>query len=153
MKQSFISFLKHLGIFLIVEIVFVLLIFREFPPISLLSIAGILHTSYWIVVVISGFIRSRYAHRIWQKILCTYLPVVYHVFIHIYVWLEAIHEIEWDAHDEHSIAWLIIATLSTGLLIALGEYRLHRSDHCETHHQKVHIHCHDVECTDSHEKI
>lgn len=152
MKQSAINFLKHLGLFLLVEIVFVFIIFREFPPFSLLTLTGILHTSYWFIVIIAGLVRERYAHRVWQKFLCTYLPIVYHVIIHLYVGMQTLHHMEENgrAHDEHSMVWLIVGTLAAGVLIALGEYWLHRTTHCVTHHGKTHAHCHDEACEDDH---
>jgi hypothetical protein len=152
MKQSAINFLKHLWLFLLVEVVFVFIIFREFPPFSLLTLTGILHTSYWLIVIVAGIIREHYAHSVWQKFFCTYIPIVYHVAVHLYVGMEIFHEMEekGQAHDEHSIVWLIIGTLAAGILIALGEYWLHRTTHCETHHLSTHKHCHDGECEDPH---
>lgn len=150
-KESVQNFLKHLGIFLVVEIVFVFIIFREFPSVSLLTMTGILHTSYWIVVILAWLIREKYAHRVWQKFLCTYLPIVYHVLIHLYIGMEVLHEAEehGHAHDEHGI-WLIVVTLAAGVLIALGEYWLHRTTHCVTHHHKAHATCHDETCETPH---
>ena len=126
--------------------------FREFPPVSLLTLTGILHTSYWIIVIVAGLVRERYAHRVWQKFLCTFFPLVYHVTIHLYIGLETLHEMEehGHAHDEHSMVWLIIGTLAAGVLIAFGEYWLHRTTHCVTHHHKAHTSCHDETCEESH---
>lgn len=104
------NFAQHLGIFLVVEIIFVFIIFREFPSVSLLTMTGLLHLSYWIIVIVAGVIRERYAHRVWQKFLCTYLPLIYHVLIHIYMGMETIHVMEETGHhhDEHSLTWIII---------------------------------------------
>ena len=99
------------------------------------------------------WLREKYAHRVWQKFLCTYLPVLYHVIIHIYAGIETVHEMTEHAgehHDEHSMTWLIVGTASAWILIAFGEYRLHRTTHCETHHVSAHKHCHDEDCEDKH---
>jgi len=88
MKQ----FLLHLGLFAVIEIIFVLIIFREFPQTNLLTLIGVLHTSYRGVVVLAGWLREKYAHFVRQKFLCTYLPVLYHVIIHVYVGIETVHE-------------------------------------------------------------
>lgn len=119
--ESMKNFLQHLFFFLIVEIIFVLIIFREFPPVSLLTLTGILHTSYWIVVILAGIIRERYVDRVWKKFLCTYIPLLYHVVIHLYIGLEIFHEMEehGHAHDEHSMVWLVVGTFAAGVLIAL----------------------------------
>lgn len=72
--------------------------------------------------------------------------------IHVVIGLEAIHEMEehGHAHDEHSMTWLIVGTLAAGVLIALGEYWLHRTNHCVTHHHKAHASCHDETCETPH---
>ena len=151
-KRHWSSFLQHLGLFLLVEIIFVFIIFRELPPISLVGLTWILHSSYWIVILSAGWIREHYAHRVWQKFLSTYLPIVYHVIIHIYIGVESFHELQ-NGHAEQSVMWLIIWVVAAGILIALGEYRLHRTSHCATHHKKTHLHCHDEECIDNHKSI
>ena len=152
MMNSYKNFFQHLWLFLVIEVVFVFIIFREFPSVSLLTLTGILHLSYWVIVIIAGTIRERYAHRVWQKFLCTYLPIVYHVIIHLYVGMETLHHMEehGHAHDEHSMIWLIVGTLAAGVLIGLGEYWLHRTTHCVTHHHKAHASCHDDACEDDH---
>ena len=97
--------------------------------------------------------REKYAHLVRQKFLCTYLPVLYHVVIHIYVGIETVHEMSeysGEHHDEHSMTWLIVGTVSAGVLIALGEYWLHRTRHCDTHHLSAHKYCHDEECEYEH---
>ena len=152
-SQSIKNFLLHLGTFAVVEIIFVLIIFREFPETNLLTLIGVLHTSYRGVIVLAGWLREKYAHRVRQKFLCTYLPVLYHVIIHIYAGIVTVHEMAEHAgeqHDEHSMTWLIVGTVAAGILIALGEYRLHRTRHCDTHHLSTHEHCHDEECESQH---
>lgn len=149
------NFVYHLGLFALIEIIFVLIIFREFPETNLLTLIGILHTSYWGVILLAWWLREKYAHHVWQKFFCTYVPVVYHVFIHIYAGIETVHQMTehvGEHHDEHSMTWLIVGTVSAWVLIALGEYRLHRTTHCETHHISAHKHCHDGDCEESHEK-
>ena len=153
MNTSLKNFLSHLGLFAVIEIIFVLIIFREFPHINLLSLMGVLHASYRWMIIVAWWLREKYAHRVWQKFLCTYLPVLYHVVIHIYVGMVSVHEMTEHAgehHDEHSMTWLIVATLGAWVLIALGEYRLHRTTHCQTHHVSAHTHCHDGDCEDTH---
>ena len=153
-KENLTNFLNHLGLFLLVEIVFVLIIFREFPETSLLTLIGVLHTSYWIVILLAWFVREKYAYRVRQKFLCTYVPVVYHVVIHIVAGAMAVEEMAGHAHeqhhDEHSVLRLRVGTICAWVLIALGEYWLHRTRHCETHHVKAHVHCHDEECEKKH---
>lgn len=145
------SFLKHLALFLVVEIIFVFILFREFPPFSLLTLTGILHTSYWFIVLLAGWIRERYADRVWKRFLSTYLPLVYHVIIHFYIGIESIYELSWDhTHEQESLLLITIATLAAWVLIALGEYWLYRTNHCVTHHHKTHVHCHDEKCIDEH---
>ena len=152
-RIAWLSFFTHLALFLFVEIIFIFIIFRELPETNLLTLIGILHTSYWFVLVVAGLLRENYAHLIWQKFLCTYIPVVYHVFTHILVGLITIEEMTQHNSAEHSMTWLIIGTICAWVLIALGEYRLHRTAHCETHHQEAHKHCHDGSCEDSHDTL
>ncbi len=152
--NSWRSFMQHLLLFVFIEVVFVLLIFREFPQTNLLTIIGVLHTSYWLIVLLAGWLREKYAYRVWQKFLCTYVPVVYHVIIHIIAGLVTIEEmsdhIGEEHHDEHSMLWLVLGAIGAGILIALGEYRLHRTRHCDTHHSTAHKHCHDDACENDH---
>ena len=107
MYSSFQALLKHLVVFLLIEIVFVLILFREFPETNLISLIGILHLSYWIVILAAGWLRER-CTRIWQKFLCTYVPVLYHLAIHLYAGRVAIEMHEEAHHDEHSIVWMIV---------------------------------------------
>lgn len=139
--------------FLLIELIFVVLIFREFPSFSLVSMTGILHLSYWGLVIVAGLVRERYARAVWQKFCCTYLPVVYHVVIHIVLAVYMVHEHHDHAHHhhEHELGWMIGGTLVAGILIALGECWLHRTRHCMTHHQQAHQHCHHTECEDQHQ--
>jgi len=146
------SFVYHLSLFIIIEILFVLIIFRELPTTNLLSLIWILHTSYRLAILLAWWLREQYTRRVWQKFLCTYLPVLYHVFIHVYISIVTLHEMTDEHHDEHSMTWLIVGTVSVWVLIALGEYWLHRTTHCETHHISAHKHCHDGDCEESHEK-
>jgi hypothetical protein len=78
------------------------------------------------------------------------------VIIHVYAGIETVHEmtehVEEHHHDEHSVTWLLVGTIAAWVLIALGEYRLHRTAHCDTHHAKLHAHCHDEDCEETHEK-
>lgn len=151
MKKSTQSFWLHLLLFVIIEFIFVLVIFREVPTVNLITLVGFLHLSYWLIVVAAWWIREKYVHRVWQKFLCTYIPIIYHVVIHIYVGWVTIHEMsDGHGHHDHDTIWIIIGTIVAWILIALWEYRLHRTTHCITHHRDAHAHCHDGECEDIH---
>lgn len=154
MNKSLKWFLSHLSLFVLIEIIFVLIIFREFPETNLLTLIGVLHTSYRGVILLAWWLREKYAHRVRQRFLCTYVPVLYHVIIHVYAGIETVHEmtehVEEHHHDEHSVTWLLVGTIAAWVLIALGEYRLHRTAHCDTHHAKLHAHCHDEDCEETH---
>jgi len=143
------DFLLHLLFFALVEVIFALIIFREIPSGNAFTLMGLLHVSFWAIIFIAWWLREKYAHRVWQKFLCTYLPVLYHVIIHVYVGMITVHEMTEHAgehHDEHSMTWLIVGTISAWVLIAFWEYRLHRTTHCETYHISAHAHCHDEDC-------
>lgn len=143
-KRNLISFLSHIILFIWVEILFVFLILREIPHIEFISTIWAVHISYWLLLVIAGIFRER-AKRLWAKISLSYAPVVYHVLWHIYAWIMAVEYVnehaEEHAHDEHSLLWLIIATISVWVIIVVGEWLLHRKIHCDTCHSKVHKHC------------
>jgi lysylphosphatidylglycerol synthetase-like protein (DUF2156 family) len=145
------NFLLHLLLFLVIEVIFVFLIFREFLETDLLTAIGILHTSYWWVLLFAAWIREK-CQRVWQKFLATYLPIVYHVGIHLIAGRMSVEEhMHEEHHDEHSLMRIIIASIAAGVLIFIGEYLLHRTTHCETHHADAHVHCHDGECEEKHE--
>lgn len=147
------NFLLHLLLFLVIEIIFVFLIFREFPETNLLSMIGVLHTSYWWVLIFAAWIRER-CSKVWQRFLATYIPVLYHLAIHIIAGRVAIEEYgHGQHHDEQNLLWMTIAAICTGILIFVGEYLLHRNVHCETHHADAHKHCHDEECESEHTKM
>jgi hypothetical protein len=132
----------------VIEVIFVFLIFREFLETDLLTAIGILHTSYWWVLLFAAWIREK-CTKVWQRFLATYVPIVYHVIIHLIAWWISVEDM-WQHHDEHSLLWIIIASISAGVLILVGEHLLHRTTHCETHHAAAHIHCHDEECEERH---
>ena len=93
----------------------------------------------------------QYVQTVWKKFFATYLPLVYHVVIHLYIGFETVEQL---GHDhENEITTIIIATILVGALIAFGEYRLHRKDHCDTHHMGTHEHCHDSDCVIPHETL
>ena len=61
---------------------------------------------------------------------------------HIYIGYATIESVEEHSHaGEHSLSWMIIATISLGILIFVGEWLLHRKTHCDHHHQSAHEHC------------
>jgi hypothetical protein len=150
MKSSAKSMLQHLWIFVLIEIIFVLIIFRELPETSLYTLIGVLHLSYWAIIIGAWWLRERATH-IWQKFCCTYLPIVYHLVIHLYAWRSAIEIHAEEHHDEHSIVWMIISAWLLGGLIWAGEWYLHRVVHCQTHHASAHAHCQD-DCEHEHNK-
>ena len=104
MKKALSRFGLHLLVFITIEIIFVLILFRELPETNLITLIGILHTSYWIILLWAGRLRER-MHTARQKALCTYLPVLYHLFIHLYAGRAAIemHHEEAGHHDAHEL--------------------------------------------------
>lgn len=152
MKKALKRFGLHLFVFIFIEVIFVLILFRELPQTNLITLIGILHTSYWLILFFAGRLRER-MHQVWKKALCTYLPVLYHLFIHLYAGRIAIeiHGTETGVHhDEHEVGRMIAGAIFLGVLIFIGEYLLHRKTHCDTHHEKTHMHCHDGECEEHH---
>jgi cytochrome bd-type quinol oxidase subunit 2 len=98
---------------------FVLILFREFPETNLFTIMGLLHTSYWLILILAGWMREK-AKGLTQKWLATFVPVLYHLGIHIWVSYEAMHEhMDEHHHDEHSVLWLFIGAIVLGVLIYL----------------------------------
>lgn len=80
----------------------------------------------------------------WQRFLATYIPVVYHLLGHIYVGYITIETMKEQSHGhEHDLLWMILATISLGILIFVGEWLLHRKIHCDHCHQDAHVHCED----------
>lgn len=144
MKKNILSFSAHLGIFILIEIFFVFIILREFPSISLLGTVGIIHTIYWIIVIIAGILRVK-IKPYWWKFLATYIPVVLHIIGHIYIILLTVETVVQEdaahAHDEHSITWIIISTITLWIFIFIWEWLLHRKQHCDTCHGETHKHC------------
>lgn len=152
MKKALSRFGMHLIAFIIIEIIFVLILFREFPETNLITLIGIFHTSYRLILLFAWRLRERMS-AVWQKALCTYLPILYHVFIHLYAGWAAIemhHEESWHIHDEHELGWMIAWALLLWVLIFIWEYLLHRKLHCDSHHEKAHAHCHDGDCEEKH---
>ncbi len=143
------SFLLHLLAFIAIEVIFVLILFREWPETNLYTMIGILHTSYRAILIIAGWMRERLA-RVWQKFLATYIPVLYHLAIHVYVAVEAVHLHHEEHHGEHDMIWIFIGAVLLGILIYVGETLLHRKIHCDTHHADAHNHCHDEDCEQQH---
>lgn len=137
-KKQLMSLLSHLALFVIVEILFVFIVLQELPSVSLFSLIGIVHLMYWISLIVAGITRE-YCTKLRQKFLCSYGPLVFHVLWHIFVGLETLEHIaeQHDDHD-HSIVWMIIATISVWIILFLWEYLLHRKTHCEVHHDEFH---------------
>lgn len=94
---------------MLIEIIFVLLLFRELPETNLITLIGILHTSYWIVLLLAGWLRE-YLHKVRQKFLATYLPVLYHLVTHLYAGRAAVEmhaEEVGELHTEHELPWIV----------------------------------------------
>jgi len=103
-----IAFFLHLGLFVVVEMVFVFLLFREFPETNLLTLIGVLHTSYRLILLVAWWMREKRATKVRHKFLATYLPIVYHVGIHIYAGIFAVQEHANQFYQEHEFVRIII---------------------------------------------
>lgn len=139
-KKSIVSLFLHLLLFVVVEIIFVFLILREFPEVSFFEDLWIIHLAYWISIFVAWFTRE-HINSYQVKFLFTYTPVVFHIFWHLYIWEKTIWFIENNWHTPSSNFWLIISTISVWILIFIWEYLLHKKYHCDHHHDKVHKHC------------
>ncbi len=51
MKKAFSRFGLHLLVFILIEVIFVLILFRELPETNLITLIGLLHTSYWLILL------------------------------------------------------------------------------------------------------
>lgn len=145
------SFFLHLLFFLIIEILFVLVIFREIPETNLITMIGVLHTIYRIILIIAWYIRSRQTWVI-GRFLATYIPLVLHLWMHVWIWAQTIHEHTHD-HDhahEWEMLWIVIWVIVAGFFVYRWETLLHRKYHCDTHHADTHKDCHDPDCADKH---
>lgn len=139
MKKRLLSSFLHILLFVLIETAFVVIILHEFPSVSFFEDLGIIHLLYWIALFIAWFVRES-LKNFQVKFLATYLPIVLHVVGHFYIWHETLSLVH---SEEHSGIWLLISTVVLGILIFLWEYLLHNKYHCETHHERVHKHCHD----------
>jgi len=139
MKKKMLSIASHLGMFIVIEILFVFAILHEFPEISLMEKIGVVHVSYWILLILAWIVRES-LKKFWQKFIATYFPVVFHILGHIYVWMATIESVN-EHHHEQSTLWMIIATISLWIMIFVWERLLHRNTHCESHHISLHKHC------------
>ena len=137
-KQKTLVFLLHLGFFLVVEMIFVILIFHEIPETNLFTEMGVLHLSYRWILIIAGMRRERSTKVFW-RFLATYLPIVYHLGIHLFIGWKTLEL--YQASEHHNITWLITGVIATGFLIYRWENLLHRKYHCDTHHHKAHKKC------------
>lgn len=138
MKKKLLSSFLHILLFVVIEVCFVFVILHEFPEISFFEELWIIHLSYWILIFIAWYVRES-IDNYKVRFLSTFLPVVFHIVWHLYIWEETIHNIEEQAHA--SDFWLIVSTIILWIFIFLWEYLLHKRYHCESHHHKVHKHC------------
>jgi len=139
MRQKFLFVWKHLLLFVGLELVFVFLLFREFPGFWLWSALGVGHTTYRLVVVIAWLLRERLTY-VWQRFLATYLPLLFHFVIHLWVGVETLEFAHEHIHQAEDL-WLIVWIIGLGVLIFVWEYLLHRTSHCDHHHWRVHKDC------------
>jgi len=147
MNKKVISFISHLLVFILIEILFVFVILHEFPEISLFETIGFVHTAYWIMLIIAWFIREK-LKKYRQRFLATYIPVVFHIAWHIYVWISTVESIHEHHHwHEHDTVWMIIATIALWIIIFIWEWLIHKKFHCDSHHIEFHkIHCKEEQC-------
>lgn len=139
-KKSIISSLLHLLLFVIVEIFFVFIILKEFPEVSFFEDLWIIHFIYWISIFVAWYVRENIkSYQV--KFLFSYIPVVFHIVWHLYLWEITLEQI--DQHSHSSDFWLIVSTICLWIFIFVWEYLLHRKYHCEHNHDKVHKHCKD----------
>lgn len=140
MKKRLLSSLLHILVFVSIEIAFVFLVLHEFPEISFFEELWIIHLAYWLFIFVAWYLRDIFKNYK-TKFLATYLPVLFHVLGHLYIWHETIDLI--DKSHSHNDLWLIVSTIVLWIFIFIWEYLLHTRYHCETHHDKVHKHCRD----------
>ena len=145
MQKNLKSLLWHIGLFVLVEIVFVLIVFREFPETNLYTKIGIAHIIYRCIVLLCALWRSK-AKTVNTRAIALWTPIVIHLLIHIWIWRETVAE--HSDHDHwHEYHWseelirLIIGTVVAGIIIYLWEKYLHRAHHCDTHHTHAHQDC------------
>ena len=143
------SFSLHLLLFVIIEIIFVFLLFREIPETNIFSAIGIGHTIYRVVLIWAALCREK-AKKIWQRFLATYTPVLAHLVIHFRVGAETLYAHEtWTSSET---IWTILWVIVVWVLIYRWEYLLHTKFHCDTHHQHVHKSCYEHGHHDCEEK-
>ncbi len=139
-KTNLKSVLSHIALFVVVEVIFVLIVFRELPAINLYTSIWIAHLIYWIVVLLCSVWREK-ATQVMIKFIALWTPMVLHLGIHIFIWLETLEEHWHDHHEWEETLWLIIWTLVAWIIIYFGEKLLHRNQHCATHHTHAHKEC------------
>lgn len=135
------SFFSHLLLFMVVEIIFIFLLFHEFPHIDVFSALGIGHVVYRATVLIAGTLRVR-LQSVRKRFLADYLPVVVHFAVHVgagVIAFEAHADEAW--HEPHNTMRILIGMMGLGILIYRWELLLHRKYHCDTHHTHAHQDC------------
>ena len=135
--RYFWEWLRHLLLYVVIEVFFVLLIFHEIPHIDILSSIGLWHLSYWFVMIFFGVVR-KYVHHVWQRFVATYFPLLFHVVVHLWIGAELIESYQ---RNDGSILWIIFSVIILGILIYIGELLLHRKYHCDSHHGSLHKDC------------
>lgn len=130
-------------LFIAIEIIFVLIVFREFPSVNVYSTIWIAHIIYRSVVILCSLRREK-AKTVYIRTMALWSPMVLHLLIHIRIWIETIEEhSKWHNHDHHweETIWLIIWTIIAWILIYIWEKLIHKHQHCKSHHTWVHKDC------------
>lgn len=138
MKKKLLSSFLHILLFVVIEVLFVFIVLHEFPEVSFFEDLWIIHIIYWISIFVAWYIREN-IHKFQIRFLATYIPVVFHIIWHLYIWEETIKHIEVNSYS--SEFWIIISTVILWIFIFIWEYLLHTKYHCEHHHWKAHKHC------------
>lgn len=138
MRKKLLSSFLHILLFVVIEVLFVFVILHEFPEISFFEDLWIIHFLYWVSLFLAWYVRES-INKYQIKFLATYIPVVFHIVGHLYIWEETVKHIEVNSYS--SEFWIIISTVILWIFIFIWEYLLHKRYHCESHHAKAHKHC------------
>ncbi len=140
-KINWKSLFAHIALFVLIEVTFVLIVFRELPVVSLYTTIWIAHIVYWIVVLACSVWREK-SKRLIIRFMALWTPMIIHLLIHIYIWFETIEEHgHWHEHHDWEAGWLVVWTLVAWVLLYYWEKLLHTHQHCTTHHTHAHKAC------------
>lgn len=133
------TFLYHLLLFIGVEVLFVWIVFHEFPGINFYTLLGIGHMVYWLSLPLFAWLRVR-AKTYLMKVVADVVPFVLHSLIHLIpIWflLDEHHHCEHTCshhHEPHSSWDMVGMTIVILVIICVGEYILHRRQRCSCPH-------------------